>query len=307
MSHKFQNKFKLKDVPYLFKEAFNRWLESDPWRLSAIIAYYSILSLPGLLVIIINVIGFVWGTEIVEGELTKQIAEVLGSDVATSVETMITETQNSDRNMWSTIMGLATLLFGATGVFYQLQLSLNDVWGIEIKPGSPFKYILISRARGFAFILAVGFLLLVSLMVSASISILNSYIQKIFPDVVFYIAYAIDLCLSVAIISALFSLMFKYLPNAKIPWKSVWSGGFLTAVLFVIGQSLLGYYFSKANPGSTYGAAGTVVLILLWVSYSCLILFFGAQFTWVFAKHYTIDISPTKHARLKHKQSKEAV
>ncbi|MDW5290415.1 YihY/virulence factor BrkB family protein [Formosa sp. PL04] len=299
MAHTFQKTFKLKDLPYLLKDTFNRWMASDPWRLSAIIAYYSILSLPGLLVIIINVIGAIWGTEIVEGELTKQISEALGSDAATSIQTMITETQNSDRNLWSTIVGIATLLFGATGVFYQLQISLNDVWDIEMIPGSDFKNILISRARGFAFILVVGFLLLVSLMVSASISILNNYIQKIFPDIVLYAAYIIDLCLSLAIISALFSLMFKYLPNAKIPWKSVWSGGFLTAVFFVIGQSLLGLYFTKADPGSTYGAAGTVVLILLWVSYSCLILFFGAQFTWVYAKHYTIDITPTDHARIK--------
>ncbi|MBP1839441.1 YihY/virulence factor BrkB family protein [Formosa algae] len=299
MSHVFESKLKLKDVPYLFKETFNRWLESDPWRLSAIIAYYSILSLPGLLVIIINVIGSIWGTEIVEGELTKQISDILGGDTATSIQTMIAETQNSKNNIWSTIVSIATLLFGATGVFYQLQISLNDVWDIEMKPGSNFRHILLSRVRSFAFILVVGFLLLVSLMVSASISILNTYIQKIFPDAVLYAAYVIDLGLSLAIISALFSLMFKYLPNAKIPWKSVWIGGFLTAVLFVIGQSLLGYYFSKADPASTYGAAGTVVLILLWVSYSCLILFFGAQFTWVYAKHYTIDITPTAHARLK--------
>ncbi|WP_159021554.1 YihY/virulence factor BrkB family protein [Formosa sp. L2A11] len=301
MSHKFQNTFKLKDVPFLFKETFNRWLDSDPWRLSAIIAYYSILSLPGLLVIIINVIGSVWGTEIVEGELTGQIADVLGRDTASSIQTMIAETQNSENNIWSTIIGIGTLLFGTTGVFYQLQLSLNDVWGIEMKPGSNFYQIIISRARSFAFILVVGFLLLVSLMVSASISILNNYIQNFFPDVVLYAAYITDFSLSIIIISALFSLMFKYLPNAIIPWKSVWSGGFLTAVLFVVGQSLLGYYFAKANPGSTYGAAGTVVLLLLWVSYSCLILFFGAQFTWVYAKHYTIDITPTDHARLKTK------
>ncbi|CDF80414.1 ribonuclease BN [Formosa agariphila KMM 3901] len=299
MAHDFENKFKLKDFPYLINEAFKRWLESDPWRLSAIIAYYAILSLPGLLVIIINVIGSIWGTEIVQGELTQQISDALGSDAASSIQTMIVETQNSDRNLWSTIVGIGTLLFGATGVFYQLQISLNDVWDIEMIPGSPVKHILISRARGFAFILVVGFLLLVSLMVSTSISILNNYIQQVFPDIVLYTAYGIDLILSLVIISVLFSLMFKYLPNAKIPWKSVWSGGFLTALLFVIGQSLLGYYFTKADPGSTYGAAGTVVLILLWVSYSCLILFFGAQFTWVFAKHYTIDIAPTKHARIK--------
>ncbi|WP_434036785.1 YihY/virulence factor BrkB family protein [Formosa sp. 4Alg 33] len=299
MAHIFNDKFKIKDFPYLLKETFKRWMASDPWRLSAIIAYYSILSLPGLLVIIINVIGSIWGTAIVEGELTEQISSALGHDAAESITTMIQETQNTSRNVWSTIVGIATLLFASTGVFYQLQLSLNDVWDIEMKPGSPFKHILISRARGFAFILVVGFLLLVSLVVSAGISILNDYIQRVFPSEVLYAAYAIDLSVSITIISALFSLMFKYLPDAKIPWKSVWSGGFLTAVLFVIGQSLLGYYFTKADPGSTYGAAGTVVLMLLWVSYSCLILFFGAQFTWVYAKHYTIDISPTKHAQIK--------
>ncbi|WP_066224546.1 YihY/virulence factor BrkB family protein [Formosa haliotis] len=296
-------KFKLKDIPTLFKETFLRWMDSDPWRLSAIIAYYAILSMPALLVIIINVIGAVWGAEIVKGELTHQFTNVLGVEVAESIETMISETQNSDRNLMSTIIGIGTLLFGATGVFYQLQLSLNEIWNIESNPSSNIKRVIISRARGFAFILVVGFLLLISFIISAGISIFNGYIKSMFPEIVLYTAYVLDVCISLSIITSLFALMFKYLPDAKISWKSVWAGGFVTALLFVIGQTLLSLYFTKADPGSTYGAAGTVILILLWVSYSCLILFFGAQFTWVYAKYYTADIKPTDYAVLKSDKS----
>lgn len=145
---------------------------------------------------------------------------------------------------------------------------------------------LIDRARSFAFIVAIGFLLLVSFLVTAAISALNAYIKSMLPEVIIYIAYLLDFIVSVGIITVLFALIFRYLPDTKIRWKTVWIGALITAVLFVLGKSLLGYYFGEADPGSTYGAAGTIVLILLWVSYSCLILFFGAEFTWVYAQRY---------------------
>ncbi|MUH35555.1 YihY/virulence factor BrkB family protein [Zobellia amurskyensis] len=279
-------KFKIKHLPKLIVDTYKAWEADDPFRLSAIVAYYAVLSLPGLLVIIINLVGSVWGTEIVQGELTQEISSALGRDAAEAIQTMMIETQNKDRSTVASILGIGTLIFGATGVFYHLQLSLNQIWGVEPKPDSNFLKMLIDRARSFAFILAIGFLLLISFLITTAISALNGYIRSILPDVIIYIAYVLDFVVSVGIITVLFALIFRYLPDTKIRWKTVWIGALITGILFVLGKSLLGYYFGEADPGSTYGAAGTIVLILLWVSYSCLILFFGAEFTWVYSKRY---------------------
>lgn len=289
-------KFKLKDLPSLIMATYKAWDAANPWRLSAVVAYYAVLSLPALLVIIINIVGAVWGTEIVQGRLTSEISSALGSDAAESIQGIITETQNEEKNFISTIIGIATLLFGATGVFYQLKLSLNEIWQVKPNPDASFWKSITDRARSFAFILVIGFLLLVSFVVTAGISALNDYIKRVLPDIWLYFAYLLDFTVSIGIITVLFALMFRYLPDAKIKWKTVWKGAFITAILFVIGKTLLGLYFGAANPGSTYGAAGTIVLILLWVSYSCLILFFGAEFTFVYAKKYGFAIEPLKIA-----------
>ncbi len=296
MSTAQKEKFKIKDLPSLIVETYKAWDEANPWRLSAVVAYYAVLSLPALLIIIINIIGSIWGTEIVQGQLTNEISAALGKDAASSIETIISQTQNKEENLISTIIGIGTLLFGATGVFYQLKISLNEIWKIKPNPNASFWKLVTDRARSFAFILVIGFLLLISFIITAGISALNNYIQKVFPEILIYIAYILDFALSIGIITVLFALMFRYLPDAKIRWKTVWKGAFITAILFVIGKSLLGYYFGEANPGSTYGAAGTIVLILLWVSYSCLILFFGAEFTYIYAKRYGHTILPSKIA-----------
>jgi membrane protein len=287
------HKFKLKELPNLIKQTYQSWMADDPFRLSAIVAYYTVLALPALLIIIINVVGAIWGVEIVQGQLTNEITAALGKDVAIAVEHIISETRNSESNVISTIIGIGTLLFGATGVFYQLKVSLNEIWKIKPNPKAKFWKIVTDRALSFAFILVIGFLLLVSFIVTTVISALTNYIREALPDVLLYMAYALDFILSVGIISLLFALMFKYLPDAKIKWRTVWVGAILTAILFVIGKLLIGIYFGQADPGSTYGAAGSIVLILLWVSYSSLILFFGAEFTYVFAKQYGSGIEPT--------------
>jgi len=287
------NSFKIKDLPSLIVETYKGWEAANPFRLSAVVAYYAVLSLPGLLIIIINIIGAVWGQEIIQGQLTKEISSALGQDAAASIEIIISETLNKDKNLIATIIGIATLLFGATGVFYQLKLSLNKIWHVKPNPNAGFWKVLTDRARSFAFILVVGFLLLVSFFITAGISALNEYIRNMLPDVLLYTAYILDFTLSIAIITVLFALMFRYLPDVNIKWKTVWRGALITAVLFVVGKSLLGLYFGAVDPGSTYGAAGTIVLILLWVSYSCLILFFGAQFTYIYARKYGIAIEPS--------------
>lgn len=288
--------FRIKDLPSLIVETFKAWIADDPFRLSAIVAYYAVLSLPALLVIIINVIGSIWGIEIVQGQLTDEFTLALGRDAALAIENIISETRNSEKNTLSTIIGIGTLLFGATGVFYQLKISLNEIWKIKANPNAKIWKVVTDRALSFAFILVIGFLLLISFIITAGISALNNYIRQALPDILVYAAYLLDSILSIGIISVLFALMFKYLPDAKIKWKTVWIGSILTAVLFVIGKLVLGVYFGQADPGSTYGAAGTIVLVLLWVSYSSLILFFGAEFTYVYANRYGTGIEPTNLA-----------
>lgn len=278
--------FKISHLPSLLVETYKAWSKDDPYRLSAVVAYYAVLSLPGLLVIIINLVGLVWGQEIVQGQLTDEISSALGRNASESIQAMMVETQNEDKSTLATILGIGVLIFGATGVFYHLQLSLNQIWEIKPKPNSGFIKTIIDRARSFVFIIVIGFLLLISFIITAGISALNSYIKSVLPDAILYVAFVLDFVISIGIVTVLFALIFRYLPDVKIKWKSVWVGAIITAVFFVLGKFLLGYYFGESKPGSTYGAAGTVVLILLWVSYSCLILFFGAEFTWVYSKRY---------------------
>lgn len=298
-------KFKFRDLPSLLVETYKAWDANDPFRLSAIVAYYAVLSLPGLLVIIINIVGSVWGNDIVQGRLTNEISMALGHNAADAIKTMMVETQNGGESLIATILGIGVIIFGATGVFYHLQLSLNQVWHVK---ESKFKWkkLLIHRARSFGFILVIGFMLLISFLITAAISALMDYFNKFIPEAVIYIAFIFDFVISTTIITVLFALIFRYLPDVCIRWKTVWIGAFITALLFVFGKFLMGLYFGKSDPGSTYGAAGTIVLILLWVSYSCLILFFGAEFTFVYAKRYGLGIRPKSdvHDRFRRKIGK---
>jgi len=296
-------KFKWGDVPSLLLQTYKEWMADEPFRLSAIVAYYAVLSLPALLVIILNAVGSIWGTEVVQGELTDEFTTALGADTAKAIESMIAESNNEKRNLISTIIGIATLIYGATGVFYQLKASLNEIWAIKPNDSVPVRKIVIDRARSFAFILVIGFLLLISFIMTAAIAALNNFIASHLPDIVIYLAYVIDIVVSIGIVSLLFALMFKYLPDARIEWKTVWKGSILTAILFTLGKLLLSLYFTQMEPGSTYGAAGSVILILLWASYSCLILFFGAEFTKVYADRYGNGIRPSAIATKKEKSN----
>lgn len=289
-------RFKVKDMPSLIAETFKAWMDNNPFRLSAVVAYYTIFSLPGLLMIIMNAFGAVWGMETVQGRLTAEISETLGMDVASSLATMLQATQDNDKNTLWTVLGFGTVIFGATGVFYQLKLSLNELWEIKPDPNVKIWKYIKDRVLSFVFILVIGFLLLISFVITALISALSDYIREVLPNSLLFLVYVIDFMVSIGIISVLFAVMFKYLPDAKIQWKTVWIGAIITAVLFVIGKLLLGIYFGKADFGSTYGTAGNIVVILLWVSYSSLLVFFGAQFTYVYAKRYGIGIEPNTSA-----------
>lgn len=288
--------FKLAHFPSLFKEAFKLWNKNNPWRLGAVVAYYAVLSLPGLLIVVINSVGAIWGQEIVQGQITGQIAEAIGRDAADSVVTIIENSQKEDQTLFSTITGVAILVFGATGVFYQLQISMNEIWSVKVDPDAGFWKLVKDRALSLAFVMVIAFLLIISFVISAALTFLSDFLSSLWePE---YISYAkiLQFGLSTLVLGFLFVLIFRFMPDMRIKWRSVWLGGFLTGFLFNIGEILLNFYFSFASPDSTYGAAGSVVLILLWVSYSCLILFFGAAFTRVYAERYEDEIIPTVNA-----------
>ncbi len=289
-------RFKLKHSFSILKEAGKNWNKSDPFRLSAIIAYYAILSMPALLVIIVNLLGLIWGNDVVEGRLSGELTAVMGQNTAEAVTTMIDNAMSTDQSLIFNIIGIASLIFGATGVFFHLQRSLNRIWGLRVNPDASWLRMLIDRTLSFGFVLVLGFLLLITFVLSAALTALSDRLRDVFSDLVVVVAQVADFIITIGVVALLFALIFKFLPHAKVKWKSVWVGAFLTSVLFDLGKYALAFYFGQTEPGSTYGAAGSIILILLWVSYASLIMFFGAQITYVFAKRYGGGVQPTDAA-----------
>jgi membrane protein len=280
----------------LLKETFRKWNEREPFNNSIIIAYYTIFSLPGLLVIIINVAGYFYDKGEVTTQITGQIQGTIGGDTASDVQSIIDKASQNEGTVISSILGVATLLFGATGVFYQLQQILNKMWEVKPKPKQKFLKLIRDRVFSFGLILAVGFLLLVSLVVSAGLSAASEWVSGYVSESFNIIFKVLDFVVSLGVVTLLFASIYKFLPDAKISWRDVWVGALLTSVLFVIAKLALGLYFGKSDPGSTYGAAGSIILIMLWVSYAGLILLFGAEFTQVYANHYGKKVQPTDTA-----------
>ena len=271
-------------LPGLLKETFKKWNEHDPFTNSTVIAYYTIFSLPGLLVIVINIAGYFYDKKAVTKHITTQIQNVVGGDTASDLETIIGNASETKGTVISSILGVATLLFGATGVFYQLQQMLNRIWEVKPKVRTKQKILALLKDRLFSFglILAVGFLLLVSLVISAAIGAVNTWVSQNFSESLAVIFSVLDILVSIGVVTFLFAAIFKFLPDAKIKWRDVWPGAFLTSILFVVAKFALGLYLGQSDPGSTYGAAGSIILIMLWVSYAGVILLFGAEFTRVY-------------------------
>lgn len=286
-----------KGVWSAFKKTFKAFGDLEPFNMSIVIAYYTIFSLPGLLVIIINIAGYFFGQEAVTGQITSQIGGAIGEDTAGDIEKMVAQASVDQGSTLSTILGVATLLFGATGVFFNLQLIFNKIW--EVKPkakGGMILKLVKDRIFSFGLILVVGFLLLVSLVLSAALSALSGWVENNISESFKIVFKILDILLSLGVITLLFAAMFKFLPDAKVEWKSVWVGAVITALLFVVAKFLLGLYFGKSDPASTYGAAGTIVLIMLWVSYAGMLLLFGGTFTRVYATERGHVVAASDHA-----------
>jgi membrane protein len=267
------NSFRPRHIFSLLKETYKEWNEDEPFEMSSVVAYYAIFSLPALLVIIIAIAGTFFGADAVRGQVSAQIGEMLGKDAGEGIQTMIINANKSGKNVAATIIGIATLLFGATGVFIQLQKSLNKVWNVKANPKEGIKRLLVLRATSLGLILAIGFLLLISLVITTALTALSEWITQMLPDFMLYIMFVVNLVISIGTMTLLFAMIYKLLPDVDIKWKTVWIGALVTAILFENGKFALSIYFGKAEPGSAYGAAGSVILILLWVSYSCMILF----------------------------------
>jgi membrane protein len=282
----------VKKITACVKEAFTAWNERDAFSASAVIAYYAIFSLPGLLVIVINVAGYFWGKEAVTSEIMTQVKGIIGQDTAGQIQDIVARASVTKGSVISSILGIATILFGATGVFYHVQQIFNKIWEVKPKPKQKFLKLLRDRLFSFGLILVIGFLLLISLVISAALSALSTWVTRYLSDSLLFVFSIADIIISVGIITVLFAAMYKFLPDVKIKWRDVWPGAFLTTILFVIAKYALGLYFGKSHPGSTYGTAGSIILIMLWVSYAALVLLYGAEFTRVYAKQSGKFVQP---------------
>lgn len=290
--------FIIKDLRQLLKISFKNWNDKDPFRQSAIIAYYAIFSIPGLLVLIIAIAGYFFGHDVVNQNLIAQISETIGSETALQIEELLLKSTTEKSTTWGSIVGITILLVGATGVFVELQTTLNLIWNVKVKPQNGIWRILKARLFSFGLILAIAFLLTISLVISTALVAISNYIHFESSQFMMTLYGILNFIISLVVISALFAMIFKILPDAKIHWKHVWLGSLITGILFTIGKTALAYYFGKAEPASVYGAAGSIILMLLWVSYSSMILFFGAEFTAAYAKMYSGTIAPTDIAKV---------
>lgn len=288
-------KRKLSSFFDLLKKAYFSWNRNDPWARSATIAYYALFSLPSLLIIVVTVAGYFFGREAVQGRITTQISEFIGIESARAIEGMIANAALNDSSTIAVIFGLAFLIFGATGVFFQLKAAMNNIWNVTAKRNT-VKRIIINRIISLGMVFVLGLLLLVSLVISASLAAISDYLASIAPVITTFMLDLLNFLLSFLIITSLFAAIFKLLPDVKLRWKTTYLGAMLTTGLFLIAEYIIGFYFGQSNPGSVYGGASSVVLILLWVYYTCLIVFFGAEFTVQYALHKKDKVEPNEYA-----------
>ena len=288
---------KIKVATSVLKQTVAEWVQDRAPMLGASLAYYTVFSLAPLLIISISIAGLVLGEEAARGKIFEQLHYLIGEQGGKATQEMVQSAGSKPATgIIASITGLLTLLLGASGVFGQLQSSLNIIWGVEPKPGRGILGIIKDRFLSFGFILVVGFLLLVSLILSAAITFFAQWISGLTPGME-TVAYMLNFALSFGVITVLFALMFKLLPDAVIAWKDVWLGAAITAALFTLGKFVLSFYLGASSVASAYGAAGSLIVLLLWVYYSSQIFFFGAEFTQVWANRFGSHVIPADDAK----------
>ena len=278
------------------KQVFTEFIEDDILKYSASLAYYTVFSLAPVLIVIISICGALFGKEAIQGHVYGQIKGLVGSDAAIQIQETIKNIHLTGQNIFATIVSVIILLVGATGIFGEVQDSLNKIWGLRIKTRKTWWKLILNRLLSFSLILTVGFIMMVSLLLNALVSAFGNFLARYFSEFSIVLVQIIDNVLTFIITTFLFSLMFKMLPDAKIKWKDVLIGGLITAVFFNLGKLAIGYYLGSSNIATIYGAAGSIMIIMVWVYYSSIILYLGAEFTKVYAKLYGGKIYPNEYA-----------
>jgi membrane protein len=279
----------------LVKETFAEWSRDKASRLAAALSYYTIFSVAPLLIIAIAVAGLVFGREAAARQLAAEAQGLLGPQAAEAIQGMLQSAGKTGAGIVATAVGVGTLLLGASGAFAQLQDALNTIWEVKPKAGRGVRGMLRDRFLSFSLVLAIGFLLLVSLVLSAALAAVGKYLAGILP-VSSALMQGLNFALSFAVTTFLFALIFKVLPDVRIRWRDVWIGAAVTALLFSVGRFLIGLYLGRSSVSSAYGAAGSLVVLLVWIYYSAQILLLGAEFTQVYASKFGNGMTPKPNA-----------
>jgi membrane protein len=280
----------------ILKQTVNDFMDDKVLKLSAALSYYTIFSIAPMLIVIITLCDVFLGKEAIEGSVYGQINDMVGNEAALQIQQMIKNAALSGDSTVATVIGIVTLIIGATSVFGEIQDSINFIWQLKAKPKNGLLKMLLNRLLSFSMVVSLGFILMVSLAMNGIIELFSQQLATLFPQVTMVLVYIINLALTFVIISTLFAIIFKVLPDAKIRWKHVIVGAVTTAILFMIGKFAIGMYLGSSKVGTAYGAAGSIVIILLWVYYSAIILYFGAEFTQVYVQHFGGKIRPNEYA-----------
>jgi membrane protein len=287
---------KIRTAFTLLKNATIAFSDDNAFKLSASLSYYTIFALGPLLIIVISLSAIVYGKDVVEGRLFQQLSGLIGADAALQVQNILSNAQQTHATTLGAIIGFIVLFIGATGVFTEIQGSINFIWSVRAKPKKSWLKYLLNRLISFSLVVGLGFLLLVSLIVNALLTLLSETLTRKFPHFPVGFFNLANSLIILTVITFLFTVIYKVLPDAVIAWKDAWVGSIFTATLFLLGKFLIGYYLGKSNLGVTYGAAASVVILLAWVYYSSLILYFGAEFTKIYALHSGEGIRPKQTA-----------
>jgi membrane protein len=282
----------------LLKDSFSAFMDDNGLKLSAALSYYTIFSLAPMLLVIISVLNFFYSNGNIQTELFDQITTLVGANAAQQLQEILKNAEMSNKSGVAAAIGVGTLLIGATGVFAEIQDSINFIWSIKSKPKKGWLQYLKNRLLSFSIILTLGFLLMVSLGINALVELLSSRLEQLFSEASVVIFYILNMALLLGIITALFTVIFKVLPDGYLRWKECIVGATFTAILFLIGKFVISFYIGQADLGATYGASASIVILLTWVYYSSIILYFGAEFTKVYASLDGVAIAPNKHAVL---------
>jgi membrane protein len=285
-----------KGVFKMLKESFDGFIDDRVVKLSAALAYYTVFAIGPMIIIIIYLAGVFYGQEAIQGTVFNELNGLVGAQAAAQIQDIIRNVAQNQQGSFAAVIGFITLFIAATGVFAEVQDSINLIWGLKPKPKKSWLKMLVNRLLSFSVIVSLGFILLVSLILNGLIEALMDRLQSRFPDLTVLMLYIINLVITFAVTTSLFAIIFKVLPDAIIKWKDVMIGAMVTAVLFMLGKFGITFYISKSDVGSTYGAAGSLVILLLWVYYSAIILYFGAEFTKAYATAFGAHIHPNHYA-----------